>query len=174
MHTTEAAKPQFRDLETSADSVASFEIWPHRSLGRRGTGVLLTFVASAAAFIATGSPPTAQIPMTAGALTTVGALALALWCNNRAARYAEIVQIDPKVLRVTRSGRTRAARHIEFATGWVRVALTDDGHGGNRLVLSESGRRCVLGTCLSPMERQALATALHESLARARSCSPSA
>lgn len=167
MHTTEASLGGDRGL--AADSVASFAIWPHRSLGRSGTALLLAVVAVGCTAVVIRSPQAAMWPLVFGGVFTVAALAAAFWANNRAARRGETLEIGPQRVRVTRPGPRGISTTREFSTGWVRVTLEHDRHGTNRLVLSESGRRCTIAACLSPTERQTLAEAIRESLARARS-----
>lgn len=167
MPTTEAHLDVGQGLEGA--HIASFEIWPHRSLGRGGTAALLGFVAAASAAIVIASPPAATWPLAIGAVVTVAALALALWASHRSARLGETVEVGPDHIRVTRAGPRGRSRSIDFSTGWVRVALADDRHTTNRLVLSESGRSCTIGACLSTAERAALAAAIRASLADARS-----
>ena len=136
-----------------------FEIWPHRSLDRRGTLAVLTGVAFGAVFILIRSPAALFCPLFVGALLPVGALALAFWCNNRAARFAETIEIGPDVVSVSRRG-FKGGSETTFTTAWVRIQLSDDRYMANRLTLAESGRRRSVGEFLSPEERGALAVAL--------------
>ncbi|MEZ5818366.1 MAG: DUF2244 domain-containing protein [Hyphomicrobiaceae bacterium] len=152
-----------------ASSPACFEIWPHRSLGSNGTKALLVFVAVAGFFVFVRSPAVHVLPLAIGPLLAVGALALALWCNNRAAaRSRETVEIGPEVVTITRRDGKRGTSQMQFATGWVRVAVSHDRAITNRVTLSESGRTCSIGEYLSPDERVSLAHALEAKLAEAR------
>lgn len=167
MRTTEASLGGEQEL--AAENVASFAIWPHRSLGRGGTALLLGLVAAASAVVVLRCPPAVRWPLAFGGILTVATLAVAFWANNRAARRGETLEIGPERVRVTRPGPRGSSTTREFSTGWVRVSLEHDRHVTNRLVLSESGRRCTIAACLSPAERQTLAEAIRESLAHARS-----
>ena len=167
MRHTEASSWEEKRLAT-ADCVASFAIWPHRSLDRRGTLVLLGFVALAGTVMFLRSPARAVLPLALGPLLAVGALGLALWCNNRAARKGEMIEIGPDVVKVTRIGAAGPVGSMQFATGWVRIAVSNDRRVASRLTLTESGRACSVGECLSPEERKSLAVALTRSLAAAR------
>jgi uncharacterized membrane protein len=95
-------------------------------------------------------------------------MALALWRNNRAARQGEVVEVGPDTVRVIRLGAQGPEGTVQFATGWVRVAVSHDRKIANRITLTERGRTCSIGECLSPDERRALACALTASLAQAR------
>lgn len=165
-HTDDYSWEEIRLATT--ECVASFRIWPHRSLDRRGTMALLSFVAFAGAIVFLSSPATAVLPLAIGPFLAVGALALALWSNNRAARSVEKIEIGPRSVTVTRIGTQGQSGSMQFATGWVRVDLSDHRRIANRLVLTESGRSCPIGEYLSPEERAALAQALETTLAAVR------
>jgi uncharacterized membrane protein len=95
-------------------------------------------------------------------------MALALWSNNRAARRLEVVEVGPDVVRVTRVSARGHEETLDFSTGWVRLAVSHDRRIAHRVTLTERGRTCSIGECLSPDERRALAAAISASLARAR------
>ena len=154
------------------EPIQSFEIWPHRSLTRAGQGRLLALVAFGASLSVLRLPSAAVLPLATGAVATVGALALALWCNNRAARFGERVEIGPDVVRVVRCQARGMVELMRFSTGWVRVAVTHDREMTHRVTLTERGRSCSIGACLSPEERQALAKAISDCLHSARSPPP--
>lgn len=166
MRSTEALVGQ----PEAAPRCAAFEIWPHRSLSRRGLAIVLVLTALAGLVVVVGHVGPALLPVTIGAVFSVSALALAFWCNNRAARRQwECVEIGPDVVRVVQHGpRNGMRRTVEFNTHWVSVRLDDTPRVANRIVLSQSGRRCAIGAFLSPDERKALAGELNASLARAR------
>jgi uncharacterized membrane protein len=155
----------------TAECVASFRIWPHRSLDRKGTMALLSFVTIAGAIVFLSSPATLVLPLAIGPFLAVGALALALWCNNRAARRGEMIVIGPRLVTVTRIGTKGPIGSMKFATGWVRVEMSDHRRISNRLVLTESGRSCPIGEHLPTEERVSLARALATTLAAARRAS---
>ncbi|MGE0699664.1 MAG: DUF2244 domain-containing protein [Hyphomicrobiaceae bacterium] len=150
------------------DCLASFEIWPHRSLGMCGTMALLGAVALGAALIVARMPAPAVLPLATSVLITVGALALALWCNNRAARKGELIEVGPKTVRIVRLGPHGPENVSELATAWVRVVVSHDRQVASRITLRERGHACSIGECLSPDERKSLAEALSRSLAAAR------
>ncbi|MDX2155846.1 MAG: DUF2244 domain-containing protein [Hyphomicrobiaceae bacterium] len=148
--------------------VIRFEVWPHRSLDRYGTAAVVGIAAVGAAAVVLRSPAAAFWPLAIAAMLTVGALALAFWSNNRAARLVETIEIGPEVVRVRRVSEREPERTIELATYWVRVVLGQERRLANRLVLTERGRMCSIGECLSPDERKVLAAAIAAGLERMR------
>ena len=150
------------------DPLQSFEIWPHRSLDRRGQAALMGIIALGAVLGVLRLPAPAMLPMAIGGAITVGAMSLALWSNTRSARRGEIVEVGPDVVRIVRMGVHGPEASVHFSTGWVRVAVSHDRQMAHRLTISEKGRVCSVGECLSPAERQELAAAIRASLAQAR------
>jgi uncharacterized membrane protein len=158
---------------TADAAVASFKIWPHRSMGRCGSLWVLGLVALLAMAVVLRSPPQAFWPLTWGSAVTVAALGLAFWCNHRAARWSETIEIGARTVRIARSGRRAPAPcAAEFNTPWVRLVVHEGRYVEHGLALTESGRSQSIGVCLSPAERLALAEQLAASLARARRIVP--
>lgn len=153
----------------AASPVASFEIWPHRSLSPRGTRIVLALAALVGLVAFLRGPAPRAMPLLVGPLLAVAALAVAFRCNNRAAaRAGETVEIGPDIVRVVRRNGKVGEPPVEFSTGWVRLAVTHDRKVANRITLQQSGRTCTLGECLSPDERAMLAKELAAALAEAR------
>jgi uncharacterized membrane protein len=152
--------------------LSRFEIWPNRSLDGRQTRRLLAFTSVTGAFIVARSAAIHHLPMLIGPVLAIAALAFALWWNSRAAaRIGETIEIGADVVEVI---PRRDRRPIAFKTGWVRVEVSQDRKVANRITLSESGRSCSVGECLSPEERLSLARALKAALAAARRPPPNA
>lgn len=155
--------------EAGETTLARFELWPHRSLGTRGKLAVVSIAAAGSLLPLVCMPqPAATLPIAAGALVTVAALALALWRNGEAAKSSETIVVRPDKVHVTRADRRAGSRTMEFTTGWVRVDCSSDAHVDNRVTLRESGRRCSVGEFLSPDERVMLAGALSRSISEAR------
>jgi uncharacterized membrane protein len=155
-----------------AETIHCFEIWPHRSLGTKGTLYVLGAVAAGCAYVIAIAPVAAFWPLVAGSAMTLCAVAIAFACHHRSACWSERIEIDPMLVRVSRSGRHASRyRSVEFNTSWVRLSATDDRYVESRLTLIESGRSHSIGECLSPAERYALRLELEDSLARARCAS---
>jgi uncharacterized membrane protein len=143
-------------------------IWPHRSLGRRGTRVVLG-IAAAGLFgtVAWVARPAAVFVLIPAAAVFASLLA-AFQLNARRARHMEIIDITGDMIRVMTSYLGDHRLIERFDPHWVRVELCDHGRIENRLVLKQSGRAVSIGECLSPPEREELAAALRDHIARAR------
>jgi len=143
-------------------------IWPHRSLGRRGTRVVLG-IAAAGLFgtVAWVARPAAVFVLVPAAAVFASLLA-AFRLNARRARHMEIIDITGDMVRVMTSYLGDHRLIERFDPHWVRVELGDHGRVENRLVLTQSGRAVSIGECLSPPEREELAAALRDHIARAR------
>lgn len=153
----------------TGDAVARFEIWPHRSLDARATRIVVILAVALVVVAFIRSPSPYVLPLIIGPLLAVAALAFAFRCNNRsAARTGELVEIGRDVVRITRRSGGGVKAPVEFATGWVRLSITQDRDVANRITLRQSGRSCSIGECLSPDERADLARALENALAEAR------
>ncbi|MEZ5850043.1 MAG: DUF2244 domain-containing protein [Hyphomicrobiaceae bacterium] len=150
------------------ESEAVFEIWPHRSLGRIGT-ILVVGLAAIGCGLVAARTATQALPVTISALMASAMLAVAFWSNNRAARKSEAVRISPDRVIVTRTDRAGGPRQVAcFSTHWVRVVVSQDRDVTNRLTLTESGRTLSIAEFLSPEERGDLAESLKARLHEAR------
>lgn len=155
-------------LSEAAEPLRSFEVWPHRSLDRRGLRLLhLGVIAAFLVVIARNAGPAiGPIAVACGLAYLV--LATAFWANGRAARMAERIEIRPDVVRILRYGTATKPFSAEFKTHWVRVVVSQHRDIGNRVTLRESGRSVSLGEFLSHEERLQLAAALEDEIARMR------
>lgn len=144
-------------------------IWPHRSLGRDGTmiviGVAATGFAIVTAWVAAPAAWFVLIP----AIICFASLAFAFWLNTRRATRLEIIDITDTMLRVMTSYLGRHDVVDSFNPHWVRIELSDAYKIEKRLILRESGRAVSIGDCLSPAERESLAATLRQHIAEARS-----
>lgn len=143
-------------------------IWPHRSLGRRGTGVVLGIAAAGlfgtVAWVARPAAMFVLIP----AMAVFASLLTAFRLNARRARHMEIIDITADMVRVMTSCLGTHQLVERFDPYWVRVELRDHGRIEKRLVLKQSDRAVSIGECLSPPEREELAAALRDHIARAQ------
>jgi uncharacterized membrane protein len=148
--------------------VERFVLWPHRSLTTCGMIAILALLSTAAAALLLQAPALARLPVAAGAAVAIGGLAAAFWCNKRAGRRTETVEVRPDVVRISRVWPGGTSDSYDFATAWVRVELVDTYHTASTLRLSERGRSLRIGEFLSPAERTELATAMRRAIASAR------
>ncbi len=148
-------------------SEAVFEIWPHRSLGRGGTMLVIGIAAIGCSLVAARTAAQA-LPVTISAMMASAILGLAFWSNNRSARRSEAVRIGVDQVVVTRTDPHGRRQVVCFSTHWVRVVVSQDREVANRVTLTESGRALSIAEFLSPEERADLADKLKARLREAR------
>ncbi|AJY45207.1 DUF2244 domain-containing protein [Martelella endophytica] len=155
------------DLNALEDKpVFSAELFPHRSLGRKGFRVFLTLIAlgfapNALWFAAHGAWP---IALYCGA--TFAAVYVAFRVSYRAARAREHVSVsrlNVSVTKVAPSGRRSEAHFNPF---WARFSVDrHDEFGITRMTLAGEGRRTEMGAFLNPDDRESFARAFRQALA---------
>ncbi len=153
---------------SDAAPVATFTLWPHRSLSLAGFRRVM-LVAALGMMI-----PLAPILGTDAAWVLLGFILLdltLLWglvqLTYRAGRVRETVSVWPDRLRVVRNEPNGRERVWEANPHWVRVSLIDTRRVPKYLVLSASGREVELGAFLTAEERIGLADALRRALSDA-------
>ncbi|MEL6317230.1 MAG: DUF2244 domain-containing protein [Pseudomonadota bacterium] len=157
-------------VETAgSEPIFSAVLWPHRSMSRRGFGLIL--LATTAAF---------AIPMGAligsAALWIVGAFVLVdiallaglIQLTYRSGRVRERIAIWPERLEVERTEPNGGVKSWAAHPHWVRVSVVDTERIEAYLMLSSAGRDIELGAFLTPPERRALAVSIKDALAAAR------
>ncbi|MGR3632463.1 MAG: DUF2244 domain-containing protein [Limimaricola soesokkakensis] len=147
---------------------AELQLWPYRSLPKRG---FAAFIGGTAALIALpllmvlGTPVMwALLPFL---MAAVGAVWWALARSYRDGEVLERLEINQRRIRLTRSDRGRPDRVWEADPYWVELQL----HEGERpvpgyLTLRGAGREVELGAFLPEDERRALAEDLQRLLSR--------
>ena len=142
---------------------------PHRSLGRTGFIVLMTFIAvsclaSGVFFMIAGAWPV---------MITMGLDVLAIWIafklNYRSGRQVEEISVWLHKLSVRKISPSGKVKEFQFNPFWVRFMV--DRHrefGVNSMKLHEKGRELELGAFLNPDERNSFANAFSAALADAR------
>lgn len=163
---SDSAEPAFAPPESA---VFSARLFPHRSLGRRGTSVLILLVglvsfATALPFVLMGAWPV-------GGFFGLDVLALYICfrINNRdARRYEEVVlsRIDLMVRKVCWRGRSTERR---FNPAWVRLKSEEDpAYGVTRLAIVQRREELEIGSFLAPFEKADFARAFRLALAEAK------
>lgn len=89
------------------------------------------------------------------------ALAVALWVSMRLNGYREVIALEGDDL-VVEKGLHRPESRFVVKRAWAQVGLEKGRYrtSPKRLLISASGRRCEIGTCLTDEEREALAKRL--------------
>jgi uncharacterized membrane protein len=147
---------------------AELQLWPYRSLPKRG---FAGFVGGTAALIALPLLMVLGTPVLWALLPfLLAAIAAIWWALARSYRDGEVIErleIRPDRIRLTRRDRGRPERVWEADPYWVELRL----HEGERpvpgyLTLRGAGREVELGAFLPEDERRALAEDLQRLLAR--------
>lgn len=93
---------------------------------------------------------------------------IAFKLNYRSGRLYETVDLDPKLLAVTRVHPSGNAERFEFNPYWVRVTCSEAVDGRTSLALASHGKIFSFGRFLTDEERREFAGVLGDALARAR------
>lgn len=141
---------------------------PNRSLPSAGFLVLMaaligvSFV-SGAAFFLIGAWP---VPFFFGLDVVLVWFAFRL--SYRDGRRRELIRVTRDRILVHRRHPNGGVRHYQMPTAWTRAELAGRGSHDVQFSLRAHGRALVLGSFLSPEERESLADAAGAALARAR------
>ncbi|WP_341212029.1 DUF2244 domain-containing protein [uncultured Limimaricola sp.] len=147
---------------------AALQLWPYRSLPKRG---FAGFIGGTAALIALPLIMVLGTPVLWALLPfLVAAVAGVWWALSRSYRDGEVLEsleITPERMRLVRRERGHPDRVWEADPYWVELQL----HEGERpvpayLTMRGAGREVELGAFLSEDERRALAEDLQRILAR--------
>ncbi|MFL9826186.1 DUF2244 domain-containing protein [Rhodoplanes sp. SY1] len=144
-------------------------VTPHRSLGRSGVRAVILLVAAASGVLG-------LVFLAAGAWPVSGFLGLdvalvywALRINTKRAAACEQIVVTPSAVTIRRVGHTGLTTESSLNPVWARLDReTDPDFGLLRIALISQGRRLVVGSWLSPAEREGFAAALATALAEAR------
>lgn len=156
------------EKQVRAAHLFSAILTPHRSLSRRGFGVLMAFVAvvcfgAGLFFLALGAWPIFGFFGLDIVLVYV-----AFRVNYKSGREYETVELTPQELTLTRvSSRGLSDRKV-FNPYWVRVLLSEWPDGRTVLRLASHGEETVFGRFLTDEERRDFAGALKAALVEAR------
>lgn len=144
-------------------------VTPHRSLGRAGVRTVIVLVAAAGGVLG-------LVFLAAGAWPVSGFLGLdvalvywALRINTRRAAACEQIVVTPSAVTIRRVGHTGLTTESTLNPVWARLDReVDPDFGLLRITLVSQGRRLVVGSWLSPAEREGFAGALSTALNEAR------
>ena len=146
---------------------------PHRSLRRRTTTIVVLVLAGlwfviGLAFIAAGAWPV---------LPFLGLEVLLLLfffrLNERAGNVSEAINLTASALTIRRIDPWGKHSLVSFPPRWLQVNLEPVPPGpDNRLELRSHGRSLTIASFLPPKEREAVALALRQALARQHAAAP--
>jgi len=157
---------QWQDMAPErSGAIFRLEVWPYRSLPRRG---FVWVIALTAAGLALPLLALLGTPELWGLLPFAGLAVWGLWHaisrSYRDAGMREVMLLDRGNLTLTRSDPGRPDRVWQTNPYWVRVALRHNGPVEDYLVLTDGKREIELGAFLSPEERQSLHAELERRL----------
>lgn len=147
----------------------SAELKPHRSLSRRGFGLLLLFVggtcfASGMMFWSIGA-----WPVTGFFGLDLLAIYVAFQINYSSARARESVRLTEQELCIRKTSPRGVSQEYRFNPYWVRLEVERVPDWGiTRIALASHGKRLPIGSFLNPDDRESFVTSLQNALAGAR------
>ena len=160
-HNSEAqstAKPQaFRAVLT-----------PHRSLSARGFLILMSAVGAISFIVGFGFLAMGAWPVLGFFGLDVALIYWAFRSNYRDGRVAEMIEVTPQQVLLTRVAHDGATTVLDFNTYWVRLALDERSDGRSHLDLVMRDKRVRIADFLSDSERRAFADVLNTELMMAR------
>lgn len=149
--------------------VFRISLWPHRSLGAKGAGIVIALAATGLSLPLFGLLGSRAAW---GMLPFLVAVLLALyWAFRRShadARLSEELCLWPDLITVERHEPRGGVRRWHANPFWVEIRLRDDGPIEKYLTLRGNGREIEVGAFLAPWEREALYRDLLDAFARAR------
>lgn len=154
---------------STLDATRRLEIWPQRSLSRRGFVVFFGLTAGLMAL-----PLTALLgsPVLWGVLPFVLLALSALWPafgrSYRGGAVSEVLLLSPGCLRLERHDPDGRSLHWQANPHWVRVTVQDDGPVPHYLTLEGGPRRVEIGAFLTETERRDLEPLLRQAIAGIR------
>jgi uncharacterized membrane protein len=159
-----------------SDTETRLELWPYRSLPKRGFVVIIGVTAAMI------SLPLASVLGTSvlwGLLPfLIGAVAFLWWALNRSYEDGSILEqftLDPQTVRLVRHTPRKPKQEWEANPYWVKVTLHPKGGPvDDYLTLSGGPREVEIGSFLTAQERGALYSELRSALGRVRQVSPTA
>lgn len=147
-------------------------IRPNRSLPNPGfyavmTALVIFSFLAGIAFISIGAWPV---------IGFFGLDILLVWMcfklNYRDGKRLEIVRITHEDIEVVRQGPTGLQSRYRMPAAWTKVQLTGKGEPDSQARLSAMGKNLIIGSFLSPKEREGLADAVQSALDEARRYRP--
>jgi uncharacterized membrane protein len=168
VYETWPADPHAPALEGSAKLYFDAEIRPNRSLPNPGFYALMAAVAlisfsAGLAFMMIGAWPV---------LGFFGLDVLLVWLafklSYRDGRRREIIQITAEEIRVSRASPFGHLTSFRLPAAWTKVEIAGEGEPDVQARLTAMGKTLIIGSLLSPRERESLAEAVREALTKAR------
>lgn len=157
------------DFDRADPPIFSLTLWPHRSLGRKGSGVVIGLAA-----LGLSIPLLGLIGTTAawGMLPFMLLVLLSLyWAFRRShwdAGLTEELRLWPDLITVVRREPRGIVRRWHANPFWVQIRLHENAPIEKYLTLRGNGREIEIGAFLAPWEREELFRDLTRALGNAR------
>lgn len=154
------------------------EIWPNRSLTKRGAQRFLLFLAGCFAFFGTMTvfAPTyegsrsVQLQVFAVICAAMAIVLFGMWLafrrSNQDGTYRERLRIAAGTLTIEAEHPRRALRRWDFPTYWTDVKTRNTREVEHQIILTHAGKAVAVGAFLTPEERLSLASEIRSALAR--------
>jgi uncharacterized membrane protein len=166
------ADPLAPPLPGEARLYLDAEIRPHRSLGRRGFYALMAAVGVISFIAGTAFMAIGAWPVLGFFGLDVLVVYLAFRWSYRDARRVETIKVTDEEIRVARCTPFGHQTAYRVPLAWTRVELAGEGEPDVQARLHHKGRNLIIGSMLSPKEREALAGSVGEALQKARRAAP--
>ncbi len=155
--------------EREAPPIYSLTLWPHRSVGWKGNGIVIGIAAAGLALPLLGLIGTAAAwGMLPFMLVVPFALYLAFRRSHADARLTEELRLWPDLIVVRRREPRGTTRYWHANPFWVEVRLHENAAIEKYLTLRGNGREIEIGAFLAPWERESLYRDLLRALSDAR------
>lgn len=168
-HGRAGENPAPLDAPPDANLFLNAHIRPNRSLPGPAFAILMAVLIAVSftagtVFVSMGAWPVAGF---------FGLDVILVWLlfrlSYRDGRRLEIVQVDTEAIRVARRWPNGYETRYLLPAAWTRVELIHEGKPEAQARLTAMGKSLFIGALLSPKERESLAKAVREALARAKS-----
>jgi uncharacterized membrane protein len=154
--------------EDQAPAVFRAVIVPHRSLSKRGLGILLLCLCALSGVTTALFWRLAAWPVAGFTGLELALAATLLKLNSRGARASETLTLTETGMRVSRTDAGGRESEIVLPAAWLGVRLVEAPAKVTRLLLVARGRSEEIGRALGEEEKRDLARALREALHRCR------
>lgn len=156
------------ELPDAVPPVFEAVIVPHRSLGRRGSLLLVSAIGLCSAGIALRFWFIGAWPVMAFSGVEVVLVVSLLAMNFRHARAHELITLNPAEITVVQTDHRGRRQSFSLPSAWLQVTLETPDDRGCRLLLRSHGRGREVGALLHTPEKQSLFEALRDALHRLR------
>ena len=158
-----------RNPEPAEATLFEAVIVPHRSLSRRGLGILIGVICALCGMTMVRFWFLGAWPVVAFGLVEISIAIFLLWLNARRARASELILLSLDAVRIVRVDWRHRRQERVLPAAWLNVVLEEPPGRVPRLLLAARNVREEIATALGEEEKRDLAAALRDALYQARS-----